>query len=317
MSSDPHRRMAFTTSVFCTSTRTPTDGSTADSASTASTAWKKRAPPPPYCSGISMPMTPRSNSFASSSFGNFACSSISRASGRICASANSATLSRSRTSSSARLVRAGRVSGCSTVNSWEWAGSRAAVRRLMLSSNHGQPLPVRARGGFRGRPRPRRRCLRRPAGGAAGAAHTSGWPARGPSRARRRARTAAAAAGVPRGRQRGPCGRHRHGQERHSRQRPDGGRFRSAGRREAPGDRSLQAGQLGRQRRARRRTRSSHQVGLRPGARSRARRCPAVRHLPGRLPRAPHQRDADAGGAEPVHQDAAGAARHGGGDVRR
>ena len=30
------------TSVFCTSTSTPTDGSTRDSASTASTEWKKR-----------------------------------------------------------------------------------------------------------------------------------------------------------------------------------------------------------------------------------------------------------------------------------
>ena len=46
------------TSVFCTSTRTPTDGSTADSASTASTAWKKVPPAPPCASGISMPITP-------------------------------------------------------------------------------------------------------------------------------------------------------------------------------------------------------------------------------------------------------------------
>ena len=35
----------------------PTDGSTVDSASTASTEWKKPAPAPPYCSGISMPIT--------------------------------------------------------------------------------------------------------------------------------------------------------------------------------------------------------------------------------------------------------------------
>ena len=33
----------MTTSVFCTSTSTPTDGSTRDSSSTTSTAWKKRA----------------------------------------------------------------------------------------------------------------------------------------------------------------------------------------------------------------------------------------------------------------------------------
>ncbi len=106
-SAEPHRRMALTTSVFCTSTSTPTDGSTAESASTARTEWKNRAPPPPYSSGISMPITPRPKSCSTSACGIFACSSISRASGRTWASANSATLSRSRTSSSARLVRAG------------------------------------------------------------------------------------------------------------------------------------------------------------------------------------------------------------------
>ena len=35
------------TSVFCTSTSTPIDGSTRDSASTASTEWKNEAPAPP------------------------------------------------------------------------------------------------------------------------------------------------------------------------------------------------------------------------------------------------------------------------------
>ena len=40
------------TSVFCTSTRTPIDGSTSDSASTASTAWKKLASAPPWTDGI-------------------------------------------------------------------------------------------------------------------------------------------------------------------------------------------------------------------------------------------------------------------------
>ena len=44
MSSLPQRSRALTTSVFWTSTRTPTDGSTRDSSSTARTAWKKLAP---------------------------------------------------------------------------------------------------------------------------------------------------------------------------------------------------------------------------------------------------------------------------------
>ena len=65
-SSVPQRSSALTTSVFCTSTSTPTDGSTRDSASTASTAWKNVAPAPPCASGISMPMTPRSNSLSMS-----------------------------------------------------------------------------------------------------------------------------------------------------------------------------------------------------------------------------------------------------------
>ena len=35
------------TSVFCTSTSTPTEGSTRESDSTASTEWKNEAPAPP------------------------------------------------------------------------------------------------------------------------------------------------------------------------------------------------------------------------------------------------------------------------------
>src|SRR5688500_4352680 len=57
-----------------------------------------------------MPITPRSKSLVISSFGIFACSSISRTSGRICASANSRTLSRKICSSSASVVNGwGRV----------------------------------------------------------------------------------------------------------------------------------------------------------------------------------------------------------------
>ena len=89
MSSVPQRITALMTSVFCTSTSTPTDGSTRDSDSTASTEWKNVPPAPPKLSGTSTLITPSSNSFLISSGENFACSSISRASGRISRSANS------------------------------------------------------------------------------------------------------------------------------------------------------------------------------------------------------------------------------------
>ena len=45
-SSVPQRRRALMNRVFCTSTKTPTEGSTRDKASTASTAWKNVAPAP-------------------------------------------------------------------------------------------------------------------------------------------------------------------------------------------------------------------------------------------------------------------------------
>ena len=80
---------ALMTSVFWTSTSTPTDGSTRDSDSTASTEWKNEAPAPAWLSGISMPMMPSSKSLSMSSRGILACSSISRESGRISLSANS------------------------------------------------------------------------------------------------------------------------------------------------------------------------------------------------------------------------------------
>ena len=82
------------TSVFCTSTSTATDGSTRDSASIASTAWKKRGACAAVASGISIPMTPSSNRSSMSDRGMWAWSSISRTSGRISRSANSKTLSR-------------------------------------------------------------------------------------------------------------------------------------------------------------------------------------------------------------------------------
>ena len=47
ISSVPQRSSALMTSVFWTSTSTPTDGSTRESSSTASTEWKNRPPAPP------------------------------------------------------------------------------------------------------------------------------------------------------------------------------------------------------------------------------------------------------------------------------
>ena len=54
----PQRSKALLTSVFCTSTITPEEASTRESSSTARMASKNLAPPPPYCSGISMPIRP-------------------------------------------------------------------------------------------------------------------------------------------------------------------------------------------------------------------------------------------------------------------
>jgi hypothetical protein len=48
--------------VFCTSTSTPTAASTRESSSIARIDMKKLPPEPPYFSGISMPITPRSKS---------------------------------------------------------------------------------------------------------------------------------------------------------------------------------------------------------------------------------------------------------------
>ena len=60
-SSVPKRRMPLLNSVFCTSTSTPTAGSTREISSTARIAWKKLPPAPPYSSGMSTAMTPISN----------------------------------------------------------------------------------------------------------------------------------------------------------------------------------------------------------------------------------------------------------------
>ena len=122
------------TSVFCTSTRTPTAGSTRESASTASTEWKKVAPAPPKRSGISMPMTPRSNSRVSRPGSSTACSSISRTRGRISWEAKSKTESWKSRSSSDSVERADGTSGL-----------RAHGRNAIIAKKDGWHAEIAAR----------------------------------------------------------------------------------------------------------------------------------------------------------------------------
>ena len=94
------------TSVFCTSTSTPTDGSIRESSSTTSTEVKKSAPVPPSASGTSMPMSPSSKSRRTMA-GSIACArSIAMTLGATSLVANSRTVSWKRTSCSLRLVSA-------------------------------------------------------------------------------------------------------------------------------------------------------------------------------------------------------------------
>src|SRR5207237_2313616 len=97
--------MALFTSVFCTSTKTPTEASTRDNSSTARIAWKNDPPAPPNSSGVSIPISPRSKHCFKSEGSRWACSSISSTRLRISPSANSRTLSRNICSSSERVVR--------------------------------------------------------------------------------------------------------------------------------------------------------------------------------------------------------------------
>ena len=72
------RSRALLQMVFCTSTITPAEGSTAESSSTARIAWKKLPPWPPYSSGISMPIRPSSKNWRMMSLRKTPASSISR-----------------------------------------------------------------------------------------------------------------------------------------------------------------------------------------------------------------------------------------------
>jgi len=94
------------TSVFCTSTKTETLGSTRASASTAKIALKKLEPEPPYCSGISTPITPSSNSAGKRLTSSDAFSSISDTFGPMRCFAKSSTVSKNSRSSSEMRVSA-------------------------------------------------------------------------------------------------------------------------------------------------------------------------------------------------------------------
>ena len=72
------RSSALLQMVFCTSTITPAEGSTAESSSTARMAWKKVPPWPPYSSGISIPIRPISKNCLMMSLRKTPASSISR-----------------------------------------------------------------------------------------------------------------------------------------------------------------------------------------------------------------------------------------------
>src|ERR1700732_3123553 len=67
-SSVAQRRIAFATSVFCTSTITPAEASARENSSTARIASKNLPPAPPYCSGISIPISPSEKAGGSGPF---------------------------------------------------------------------------------------------------------------------------------------------------------------------------------------------------------------------------------------------------------
>src|SRR5262249_34172364 len=90
-----------------TSTSTLTLGSTTASASTARMALKKLAPEPPYCSGISMPISPSSKRPGNRDLSRTAASSIAATWGWMRFLANSRTESRKNVSSSESMVSAG------------------------------------------------------------------------------------------------------------------------------------------------------------------------------------------------------------------
>src|ERR1035437_10999701 len=108
------RNSALLQMVFCTSTITPAEGSTAESSSTARTDWKNVPPWPPYSSGISIPIRPISKNCLTMSLRKTPASSISRTYGRICSRANRRTVVwKSRSSSDSAVNGGGGVSRAS------------------------------------------------------------------------------------------------------------------------------------------------------------------------------------------------------------
>src|ERR1700685_341095 len=142
-SSLPQRSSALLTRVFCTSTTTPADASTRESSSTARIASKNFAPPPPYCSGISIPIRPSWKNSSRSFFSTSPFSSISLTRGRILSSANWRMLSRKRTSSSVSVVKgAGGVASKAVSDINHLQGCR--IRKLLiLHRAHRPSLDIR------------------------------------------------------------------------------------------------------------------------------------------------------------------------------
>src|SRR6266567_1503695 len=140
------RSSALFTNVFCTSTITPADASARESSSTARIASKNFPPAPPYCSGISIPISPSWKNCSISRLSKTPFSSISLARGRTFSSANCRTLSRKRVSSSVSEVM-GAGADCKTVS-----GIGDFRRKTPENSSTGGWIEERAllRFGFRG-----------------------------------------------------------------------------------------------------------------------------------------------------------------------
>src|SRR6202012_4043046 len=111
----PQRRKAFTKSVFCTATSTPTDASIAEISSTARIAPKKVPSLPPYSMGISIPISPRLKSCGNRSAEKCCSSSIWRTRGPMLCCANSRTVERKSCSSSFSCV-SGNAAGVVSVS---------------------------------------------------------------------------------------------------------------------------------------------------------------------------------------------------------
>ncbi len=322
----------MTTSVFCTSTRTPTAGSTRDSASTASTAWKNVAPAPPKRLGnldahdaeleqpgqqarvergllvhladerAGFPATAKSKTVSWKS--RSSSESVVRADGGAASGLTTAMLSsRKRTagmqrSPHARLARWLRPAGVAACLA---ALALAGVRPAAQQAAAPQPAP-------QGQPSPR---ADRPAGRTARARRPG---ARGRTRRARHSRPGRAG-DLPRRHQLRARGRHRHRRQGAARHRSQAGRLRGLRRQPAAVGRAVPPDQGGRQPEAGRPAAARDPQPRRRGDRGGARRRPHLRHPARRLPRAALQLGVGARAAHALHPDAAAAQRHDRGDV--